>query len=93
MCLALIHHIVISANIPMQDFIGWLAGLGSALIIEFVSREDEMVQTLLVNKDDQYGDYDQASFEACLAKHYEIRASRPLKDGKRCIYFAIPKAT
>ena len=93
LCLALIHHIVISANIPMQDFIGWLAGLGSALIIEFVSRADEMVQTLLVNKDDQYGDYDQASFEACLAKHYEIRASRPLKDGKRCIYFAIPKTT
>ena len=25
LCLALIHHIVISANIPMQDFIGWLA--------------------------------------------------------------------
>ena len=46
---------------------------------------------LLVNKDDQYSDYNQSSFEACLAEHYEIRASRSLKNGKRCIYFAIPK--
>ena len=91
LCLALIHHIVISANVPMQDFIGWLAGLGSALVIEFVSRADEMVQMLLVNKDDQYSDYNQSSFEACLAEHYEIRASRSLKNGKRCIYLAIPK--
>ena len=91
LCLALIHHIVISANIPMQDFIGWLAGLGSALVIEFVSREDEMVQTLLANKDDQYSDYDQSNFENCLATHYDIQVSHPLKNGKRCIYFAIPK--
>ena len=91
LCLALIHHIVISANIPMRDFIGWLAGLDAALVIEFVSREDEMVQTLLANKDDQYGDYDQANFEACLTQHYQIQASHPLKGGKRCIYFCMPK--
>jgi hypothetical protein len=91
LCLALIHHIVISANIPMDSFIGWLAELGTALVIEFVGREDEMVQALLANKDDQYGDYDQAGFERCLTVHYEIQASRPLKGGKRCIYFALPK--
>jgi hypothetical protein len=91
LCLALIHHIVISANIPMRDFVGWLAGLGTSLVIEFVSREDEMVQTLLANKDDQYGDYHQAGFEACLAEHYEIRSSQSLKNGKRYIYFCTPK--
>ena len=90
LCLALIHHIVISANIPMRDFVGWLAGLGTSLVVEFVSREDEMVQTLLANKDDQYGDYDQANFEACLTEHYQIRTRRPLKGGKRCIYFCTP---
>ncbi len=88
LCLALIHHIVISANIPMRDFVGWLAGLGTSLVIEFVSREDEMVQTLLANKDDQYGDYTQANFEACLAaENYQVRTSRSLKGGKRHIYF------
>jgi hypothetical protein len=89
LCLALIHHIVISANIPMADFIDFLAGLGTSLVIEFVSRDDEMVQVLLANKDDQYGDYTQENFEALLSARFDIRDSRPLKGGKRVIYFAI----
>ena len=89
LCLALIHHIVISANIPMADFVDWLAGLGTSLVIEFVGREDEMVQVLLANKDDQYGDYTQENFEALLSARFDIRDSRPLKGGKRVIYFAI----
>lgn len=91
LCLALIHHIVISANIPMQQFVSWLAGLGTSLVIEFVSREDEMVQTLLRNKDDQYGDYRQDVFETLLGQHFNVEASRPLKGGKRTIYFAAAK--
>ena len=89
LCLALIHHIVISANIPMADFVDWLAGLGTSLVIEFVGRDDEMVQVLLANKDDQYGDYTQENFEALLSARFDIRDSRPLKGGKRVIYFAI----
>jgi hypothetical protein len=88
LCLALIHHIVIGANIPMRDFIAWLASLGTSLVIEFVSREDEMVQTLLRNKDDQYADYQPEVFETALAEHFEIVDQRPLKGGKRSIYFA-----
>jgi hypothetical protein len=88
LCLALIHHIVIGANVPLRDFIGWLAGLGTSLVIEFVRREDEMVQSLLRNKDDQYADYHPEVFEATLAEHFEIADRRPLKGGKRTIYFA-----
>ena len=89
LCLALIHHIVIGANIPMGDFVDWLGNLGTSLVIEFVGREDEMVQVLLANKDDQYGDYTQENFEALLSARFDIRDSRPLKGGKRVIYFAV----
>jgi hypothetical protein len=91
LCLALIHHVVITANIPMADFISWLAGLDTALVIEFVSRDDEMVETLLRNKDDQYDDYQLDVFEALLSEHFDVRESRPLKGGKRSIYFALPR--
>ncbi|MFC6489755.1 hypothetical protein [Nitratireductor sp. GCM10026969] len=91
LCLALVHHIVISANIPLADFIGWLAGLGTAVVIEFVGREDEMVQTLLANREDQYDDYTLQTFRALLAAHFEIRAEAPLKGGKRHIFFAEAK--
>ncbi|MGE3742818.1 MAG: methyltransferase, partial [Geminicoccaceae bacterium] len=91
LCLALLHHIVIGANIPMRDFIGWLAGLGTALVIEFVGRDDEMVEMLLANKDDIYADYGLESFERELHAHFAVQSKRPLKGGKRWIYFALPR--
>ena len=92
LCLALVHHIVIGANIPLADFIGWLAGLGTAVVIEFVGRDDEMVRTLLASRVDQYADYDPETFRALLAARFDIRAEQPLKGGKREIYFAEPTA-
>jgi SAM-dependent methyltransferase len=91
LCLALIHHLVISANIPMADFMRWLKGLGTALVIEFVGRDDEMAGTLLRNKDDQYDDYRTEVFEALLSEYFDVRDSRTLKGGKRSIYFALPR--
>jgi len=90
LCLALIHHVVIGANIPMADFMRWLADLGTALVIEFVGRDDEMVETLLRNKDDRYDDYRLEVFEGLLSEHFAIRESQTLKGGKRSIYFALP---
>jgi len=92
LCLALIHHIVISANIPLADFIRWLAGLGTSLVIEFVGREDEMVQTLLANREDQYDDYHPENFRRLLAAHFDIREEQELKGGKRRIFFATAKS-
>lgn len=91
LALALIHHLVISANIPLREVIASLAELGAALVIEFVGRDDEMVQRLLANKDDQYGDYEQATFEALLKERFDIAAEQPLKGGKRMIYLALPR--
>lgn len=88
LCLALVHHIVISANIPLADFIGWLASLGTSVVIEFVGRDDEMVQTLLANREDQYDDYQADVFRDLLARHFDIQDEQDLKGGKRRIYFA-----
>ena len=35
LALALVHHVAISANVPVKEFVDWLASLGSALVIEF----------------------------------------------------------
>jgi hypothetical protein len=91
LCLALIHHIVISANIPLADFIGWLAGLGTSVVIEFVGRDDEMVKTLLANREDQYDDYHPENFRRLLADHFNILSEEDLKGGRRTIFFAEAK--
>jgi hypothetical protein len=91
LCLALVHHMVVGANIPMREFIAWLAGLGTSLVIEFVGRQDEMLMRLLANKDDQYSDYHADVFEGLLAEHFDVADKRPLKGGKRTIYLALAK--
>ncbi len=90
LCLALIHHIVIGANIPLPEFVEWLAELKSALIIEFIGKDDPMVQALLRNKDDVYDDYHQSVFEEALSRVYTISERKTLGNGSRILYFAQP---
>jgi SAM-dependent methyltransferase len=87
LCLALIHHVVISANIPLDEFVDWLAGLADQLVIEFVSRADDKVKTLLRNKQDKYSDYSLERLEAALGRHYVVRRQQTLQSGNRHLYW------
>jgi hypothetical protein len=87
LCLALIHHVVISANIPLNEFVDWLAESSDQLIIEYVSRKDDKVQSLLRNKADIYSDYSRKSLEQALACHYVIVEQQSLDSGNRFLYW------
>ncbi len=91
LALALIHHMVIGANIPMAEFIGWLRQLGGAVVIEFVGKDDPMVQTLLRNKPDQYEDYRQDFFERCLKEAFQVQRREELASRTRTLYLALPR--
>jgi len=91
LCLALIHHMVITANIPLKSYINWLASLDGALIIEFITKNDPMVKVLLKNKEDIYADYELTHFESCLKEYFNIKSTQRLESGTRILYFAIPK--
>ena len=90
LALALIHHVVIGGNIPMAECLDWLRSLGADLIIEFVTREDPMVQTLLRNKEDHYADYHQEIFDREIGARYTIARRQPLASGTRIMYYARP---
>ncbi len=92
LCLALIHHVVINANIPLKEFVDWLASLGTYLVIEFVTKEDQMVKTLLRNKEDNYTDYELEYFEKCLSETFDINKRKMLKSGTRILYFALSRS-
>jgi len=89
LCLALIHHVVITANIPLAEFIDWLAGLTDKLVIEYVSRRDDKVETLLRNKEDKYQDYSRESLEASLKRHFDIRQQQEVNNGDRTLYLCV----
>ncbi len=90
LCLALIHHMVISANIPLPEFLDWLGSLDTHLVIEFVTKDDAMVRKLLRNKEDIYHDYEVDVFEAHLARHFETLDQRSYHGDTRRLYFARP---
>jgi hypothetical protein len=86
LCLALAHHLVITANVPLPEFILWLAELGSDLVIEFVMPEDPQVQRLLRNKEGRHDDYNRGHFEQLLRGAFEVQEILPLPMGTRYIY-------
>jgi hypothetical protein len=91
LALALIHHVVITGNVPVTEFLDWLRSLDCALVIEFPDREDTMVQRLLSGKPDTANpDYDRATFERALGDRFEIE--RTERVGTRTLYDAHPRA-
>ena len=86
LCLALIHHVVITANVPMEEFVNWLAGVSDQLVIEYVSRSDDKVKALLRNKEDKYSDYSRDALESNLAKYFHIVSQQEMESGKRTLY-------
>jgi len=90
-CLALIHHIRISANIPNILFLEWLRSLDADVLIEFVNREDEMVKKLLTNKLEQYEDYNLKQFITEADRFFNILEQKSLKGGDREIFYLTPR--
>jgi hypothetical protein len=93
LCLALLHHVVITANIPLREFIQWLAGFGDQLIIEYVAHADDKVKALLLNKEDKYSDYSRLGLEQALGKHSEIVRKLDLESGNRHLYWCRASAS
>ena len=86
LALALIHHLCIARNIPLDQFVDSLASFGRAGVVEWVDKSDDMVVRMLRNRRDVFDDYDRETFEACLARHFRIESRQESHGGKRCLY-------
>jgi ribosomal protein L11 methylase PrmA len=62
LALALVHHLAISNNIPLDQLIGWIVGLAPRGVIEFVPKSDPMVQSLLRLREDIFPNYTPETF-------------------------------
>ena len=81
---------MITGNVPVGEFIGWVRSLDTVLVIEFPDRGDEMVQRLLSGKHDGVNpDYDKATFERALAERFRIDRVEPVSP-TRTLYEATP---
>ena len=91
LALALVHHVVITGNVPVREFVGWLRSLDAALVIEFPERDDPMVQKLLSGKTEKANpDYERETFERALGEWFEVERTERL--ASRTLYEARPRA-
>jgi hypothetical protein len=86
LALALVHHLAISGNVPLDRIAQLFASLGRNLLVEFVPKSDPQISRLLVVRRDIFADYDQQNFESQFARFFAIRQRYPIPDSGRIIY-------
>jgi 2-polyprenyl-3-methyl-5-hydroxy-6-metoxy-1,4-benzoquinol methylase len=86
MALALVHHLAIGRNLPLELIASFLSRLGRVLVIEFVPKSDEQVQRLLRNREDIFPNYTVDGFEEAFRRHFRIDGIQPLPESGRAIY-------
>jgi len=83
--LAFVHHLAIGRNIPLPDLAAWLTGLAPHGVVEFVPKQDPMVQRLLALREDIFPDYTVAHFQHCLSQGAEIIEARTVTQSGRTL--------
>ncbi len=86
MALALVHHLAISNNLPLDRVAASLAAMGKWLIIEFVPKQDSQVQKLLSSRLDIFDKYTPEGFEESFQQYYSIQEKVGLKGSSRTLY-------
>jgi ribosomal protein L11 methylase PrmA len=84
--LALVHHLAIGRNIPLDRLVDWLLSLASQGVVEFVPKSDPMTQRLLALRKDVFADYSIEAFGALLAARARIVETRPITDAGRTLF-------
>lgn len=85
-CFALIHHLVIGRNIPLDEFVRWVCGLAPRGLIEFVPKSDPMTQGLLRDREDVFERYDRENFERALGECAAILKVHDMDSTARTIF-------
>lgn len=91
LALALIHHLAISNNLPLETLAEFFSNICKSLIIEFVPKEDSQVQKLLATREDIFPNYKKEGFEVEFSKFFSIKESTIIKNSKRTLYLMVSK--
>lgn len=89
MALALIHHITLSGNVPFEKSAEFFSKFSKRLIIEFPTREDSWVQSLLVRKREfinHFDFYNEDDFEKVYLTYFDLEKKELVPGTKRILY-------
>jgi ribosomal protein L11 methylase PrmA len=86
LALAVVHHLAIGHNLPLERVAGFFARLGRSLVVEFVPKSDSQVRRLLRDRPDIFPDHTREGFEAAFRGWFRIERALPVADSERTLY-------
>jgi hypothetical protein len=86
LALALVHHLAITRNLPMDRIASFLCDTAKNLIIEFVPKDDSQVKRLLFSREDIFTGYGDKDFITAFGKYFEIIQTHKIADSGRILY-------
>ncbi len=86
LALALIHHIAIANNVPLDQVAAFFQRLAHWLIVEFIPKEDPQVQRLMAAREDIFPDYTIDGFESAFGRYFSIHRVETIEESSRRVY-------
>lgn len=93
LALALVHHIAIGQNVPLDRIARFMASIAPSLVIEFVPKSDSQVQRMLATRKDIFGDYSKEGFERAFGGTFDFESVIPVTGSERTLYLMRRKAS
>ena len=87
LALAVVHHLAISKNLPLPEILDWIIDIAPQGVIEFVPKNDPMVQRLLSLREDIFPGYNEESFRDSVAARARIVNSSIVSSSDRALYW------
>jgi hypothetical protein len=86
LALALVHHLAIAGNQPLENLAEFFARLAPWLVIEFVPETDPQAELLRAQRRGIHHRYDRQHFETCFEKHFTNVIAEPVTEAGRVLY-------
>jgi hypothetical protein len=86
LALALIHHLALAGNLPLENVADFFERLAPWLVIEFVPPSDPQAAAMREASNGVHHHYDQAYFETCFDRCFDRVSSHPVLDSGRTLY-------
>lgn len=88
LALALIHHLAIARNVPLDSVVDSIIAMAPAGVIEFVPKDDPTILTMLALREDVFATYSRETFVAAIERRADIVSQETVSaSGRELFYF------
>jgi ribosomal protein L11 methylase PrmA len=88
LALAIVHHLAIGKNVPLDQVVDWIISLAPKGVIEFVPKQDAMVQELLRLREDVFFDYSEEQFLRHVSNRARlVRQDKVSRSGRLLVWY------